>query len=83
MSYIKSVHPDNTHKNPDLEMGCFCRIRNTTIFGTYYGPVESKHLKLRGSKYYREGLGLSYFYDEELGKMVKVKTSRLEVYERY
>jgi hypothetical protein len=83
MSYRKSVNLDNTPKDPNLELGCFCRIRNTTIFGTYHGPVESKYLKVLGTKYCRESLGLSNFYVEGLSAMIKVKTSRLEVCNRH
>ena len=45
-----------------LEIGQRCRIKNTTFFGAYYGP--SKNNK-------------SWFYDEELGKMVEVKNNKL------
>ena len=45
-----------------LEIGQRCRIKNTTIFGAYYGPAKN---------------GKSMFYDDELGRVYAVDTYKL------
>ena len=53
-----------------LKHGQFCKIKNTTIFGTYAGQVENINEQ-------------SWFFDEELNEFVKVATKRLMPIERY
>ena len=52
----------------ELEVGQYCRIRRSTIFGTYYGNA---------------GNGKSHFYDDELRKMRVVHTNKLKAVEKW
>lgn len=54
-----------------MEMGQFCRIKNTTIFGTYAGLVKQDCDRW------------SWFFDEEIGQMKKIQTDKLLPMERY
>jgi len=65
-----------------MEHGQFCKLRNSTIFGTYAGQVEDT-LEVVGNKFTRESNTKSWFFDEELKIMVKVATKRLIPMERY
>ena len=57
--------------NTKLEHGCRCRIKKSTIFGTFCGYVSPDQKK-------------SIFYDEELNKVKIYNTSRLErTYEKF
>lgn len=51
--------------NTKLEHGCRCRLKRSTIFGTFCGFTNSTE------KYAR-------FYDEELGKVKVYRTTQLE-----
>lgn len=48
-----------------MEIGTRCKIKNTTFFGSYYGKTEDP-------KYV-------WFYDEEIGKLRKIKVEDLRV----
>mgnify|MGYP001197715776 CR=1 FL=1 len=48
-----------------LEHGQYCRIINTTIFGTYMGKVDGHPYKV-------------YFYDKELNTIKLVSIKQLE-----
>ena len=53
-----------------LEHGQYCRIINTTIFGTYMGKVDGHPHKV-------------YFYDEELNTIKQVSVKQLEPVEKW
>ena len=48
-----------------LEYGCRCRLKKSTIFGTFCGFTSSTEKFAR-------------FYDEELGKVKVYRTTQLE-----
>lgn len=48
-----------------LEYGCRCRLKKSTIFGTFCGYTGSTRKHAR-------------FFDEELGKVKTYRTSQLE-----
>ena len=53
-----------------LEHVQYCRIINTTIFGTYMGKVDGHPHKV-------------YFYDEELNTIKQVSVKQLEPVEKW
>lgn len=48
-----------------MEINQRVKIKNQAIFGSYYGPVKGEP-------------NVVWFYDEELGKIIKVKKTQLE-----
>jgi hypothetical protein len=80
-----------------LEYGQFCKLKNSTIFGTYAGQVENtlntrtkQHVVVANSTSLMkvlintgESKTQSWFFDEELNKLIQVSTRRLVPMERY